>query len=107
MLPALIARAVSTATIPDSVLAHIELSLFQLTACSFTIVAGFIIYFWDILITLDDEVNFVWTRGGIFVKLLYTINRYLPFPGLLMMIHGTHLPVRFICSGLIGAMKSF
>jgi hypothetical protein len=78
MLPSLIARVASEGTLPESVLAHLELSVFHLVTCYFTIVAGFVIYFWDILITLDDEVNFVWTRGGTIVKLLYMVVSILP-----------------------------
>ncbi|PVF94223.1 hypothetical protein CPB86DRAFT_800628 [Serendipita vermifera] len=48
----------------------------------YTLLAGTVIWFYDILLTLDDELTLLWTRGGGFIKVLYLINRYLPVVGL-------------------------
>jgi len=45
--------------------------------------AGIVIWAYDLLLTFDEEVLLLWTRnprgGGIMIKCLYLINRYLPF----------------------------
>lgn len=40
-------------------------------ASYFTIVAGFVIYVYDICLTLEDERALLWSKGGRFIKSLY------------------------------------
>jgi hypothetical protein len=40
-------------------------------ATDYTIMSGAVIWFYDILLTLDDEASLLWTRGGRFIKALY------------------------------------
>ncbi|KAG8798371.1 hypothetical protein FRC16_007374 [Serendipita sp. 398] len=56
----------------------------QIRASYYTILAGWVIYCYDISLTLEDEYRLLWSKGGKFVKPLYLINRYLPFCGLLL-----------------------
>ncbi|PVG01345.1 hypothetical protein CPB86DRAFT_699571 [Serendipita vermifera] len=46
-------------------------SLTHFLAIDYTILAGAVIWGYDILLTLDDEVSLLWTRGGWFIKILY------------------------------------
>lgn len=46
---------------------------FNLRASQYTLVAGCVIWLYDVSLTLQDEVSLLWTRGGAFVKLLYLI----------------------------------
>lgn len=57
-------------------------SLTHFLAIDYTILAGAVIWGYDILLTLDDEVSLLWTRGGWFIKILKTENRYLPMMGI-------------------------
>jgi hypothetical protein len=40
-------------------------------ATDYTILSGAVIWFYDILLTLNDEASLLWTRGGRFIKALY------------------------------------
>ncbi|KAG8866791.1 hypothetical protein FRC20_007536 [Serendipita sp. 405] len=65
----------------------------QIRASYYTILAGWVIYCYDISLTLEDEYRLLWSKGGKFVKPLYLINRYLPFCGLLLVLYANN-PVR-------------
>jgi hypothetical protein len=43
----------------------------NIRASYYTMVAGFVIYIWDILLTLKDEQDLLWTKDGRFMKILY------------------------------------
>lgn len=45
----------------------------HIRASYYTMVAGLVVYLWDILLTLKDEQELLWSKGGRFVKLLYLI----------------------------------
>ncbi|PVF94220.1 hypothetical protein CPB86DRAFT_713634 [Serendipita vermifera] len=73
-------------------------------ASDYTLLAGTVIWLYDILLTLDDEMTLLWTKGGGLIKALYLIvgygvkstfipdnntsqqNRYLPAVGLPLII---------------------
>ncbi|PVF94225.1 hypothetical protein CPB86DRAFT_53088 [Serendipita vermifera] len=49
--------------------------LLHFRATEYFLVTGTVIWFYDILITLDDEASLLWTRGGRFIKALYLTVR--------------------------------
>ncbi|PVF94221.1 hypothetical protein CPB86DRAFT_52931 [Serendipita vermifera] len=67
---------------PISGLDHIITVFTHFQAVDYTLLAGTTIWFYDILLTLNDELTLLWTRGSTFIKILYLINRYLPLVGL-------------------------
>ncbi|PVF94222.1 hypothetical protein CPB86DRAFT_818169 [Serendipita vermifera] len=74
---------------PVAGLDHIIVVLTHFRIIDYTIMAGAVAWFYDIFLTLDDELTLLWTRGGGFIKALYLINRYLPTLGLPLILNST------------------
>ncbi|PVG00161.1 hypothetical protein CPB86DRAFT_783033 [Serendipita vermifera] len=74
-------------------------------AVRYMAIVGAVAWFWDILITLDEEVTFWKTDARWLIKALYAINRYLPFLGLSLILHDLN-PIRLapisdqLCKGM-------
>ncbi|KAG8828949.1 hypothetical protein FRC17_007294 [Serendipita sp. 399] len=90
-------------SLQQATIEHIAVIALQIRASYYTILAGWVIYCYDIVLTLDEEFTLLWSKGGKFVKTLYLINRYLPFCGLLLVLYGeTTLPMKCKFAGCIG-----
>ncbi|KAJ4467214.1 hypothetical protein J3R30DRAFT_3696617 [Lentinula aciculospora] len=48
----------------------------QYANCTFAVVAGGALLFYDYLLTLDDEIELIWQRSWSIGKALYIISRY-------------------------------
>ena len=42
----------------------------NLSVCHYMTISAFAIWFWDVLITTDEEVNYVWKNQGFLIKIL-------------------------------------
>ncbi|PVF94224.1 hypothetical protein CPB86DRAFT_789269, partial [Serendipita vermifera] len=62
----------------------------HLLASNYILLSGIVIWFYDILVTLGDELSLLWTRGGRLIKILYLLNRYLPFIGLYLALQNNN-----------------
>jgi hypothetical protein len=67
------APGISNATLQELIMTGMNIR-----ASYYTIVAGFVVYIWDILLTLKDEQDLLWTKGGRFVKVLYLTVSLVP-----------------------------
>ncbi|KAG8826022.1 hypothetical protein FRC19_009964 [Serendipita sp. 401] len=68
----------------------------HLRASQYTLIAGAVIYLYDIFMTLDEEITLIWSRNarkGLFMKILFALNRYLPLCPLSFAVF-LHNPVR-------------
>jgi hypothetical protein len=65
------AIAVAIPTVPT--LEQITTTLFHLRASEYTILAGFVVYVWDFILTFPDELSYIWvrTRANLFTKFLF------------------------------------
>jgi hypothetical protein len=45
----------------------------HLLTSEYILLSGTVIWFYDILLTLDDEFSLLWTRGGRLIKVLYLL----------------------------------
>jgi hypothetical protein len=59
-------------------LQELIMTAMNIRASYYTMVAGFVIYIWDILLTLKDEQELLWTKHGRFVKILYLVVSLVP-----------------------------
>ncbi|KAF8548810.1 hypothetical protein OG21DRAFT_1489059 [Imleria badia] len=50
-------------------------------------VAGMAILMYDYVITLEDEVQWVWGRGWDSTRFIFTVSRYLPFVGMVITVY--------------------
>ncbi|CCA75826.1 hypothetical protein PIIN_09814 [Serendipita indica DSM 11827] len=62
-------------------------------ATDYTALAGFTVWAYDILLTLDEELTLLWSRkGSVLLKTIYILNRYLPILGFGMVV-SSHNPI--------------
>lgn len=49
--------------------------IFSLRASEYAAIAGYVVWIYDIFLTLEDEIVLLWTRRGTAVKALYLVVR--------------------------------
>jgi hypothetical protein len=64
--------------ISNAALQELIMTGMNIRASYYTMVAGFVVYIWDILLTLKDEQELLWTKEGRFVKILYLTVSLVP-----------------------------
>ena len=63
----------------DSEVAQVYAAItFDTQVTHYTLLAGAAVWAYDVLLTFDDELSLLWSRGGIPIKLLYLIVRTVP-----------------------------
>ncbi|KAG8775964.1 hypothetical protein FRC16_004660 [Serendipita sp. 398] len=58
-----------------------EQVVFQYKACQYTAAAAITVWVYDYLLTVRDELELLWSRNGLLIKVLYLIGRYFPIIG--------------------------
>ncbi|KAH7908663.1 hypothetical protein BJ138DRAFT_327366 [Hygrophoropsis aurantiaca] len=65
------------APIPPAILNEIFSEVRNTATSRYSMLAATVLYIYDLVTTLDKEVDLVWTRPRSFLQILYIINRYL------------------------------
>ncbi|KDR76815.1 hypothetical protein GALMADRAFT_139689 [Galerina marginata CBS 339.88] len=55
-----------------------------------TVIASLVVFIYDYLCTLDQEVAYIWSRPRSFATYLFVLNRYLPFVDLSLSFSGKY-----------------
>ncbi|PVG03057.1 hypothetical protein CPB86DRAFT_811171 [Serendipita vermifera] len=95
MLDASVNPAIAVAVPAVPTIEQISTTLLHLRASQYTVVAGFVVYAWDFVLTFPDELSYIWvkSRANLFTKFLFFVNRYGPVIGLLPVLHALN-PIR-------------